>query len=1115
MVTSSYLEFPRINFEGRFQADVATNNNERLNFLFASVSEDNMLYDRKGTFNPIGTNTWRFVDCAVTSVVYDEDTIQTSDDPVIGLPIVTNPSSALAKIVDIDVDDQLLSSVIYGMKLGINYDPFEPKPNSFIGDFKPAVIASDCWLRQAENREVYYQQRLGTRIVSKIENVIFSEVKNSVKSKILDFFQQKIEEGKDLSIRFTLFNYSKNPSDDWFTYGNVVGSIGIYNDGESLQFPESRVMTFLYNPPIKVDQNDQQCKNLNDWMHGAYFDVDIEKSVISIDMSNSFAIGIQGKICKLNKLYLGVTDSETELTSIIEEIPYTNEIWYNKNAGILDVHLNDALKLLIINHAKVVVVTTHTHFEDKISIEGKYPACRKARIFFSNESSDGTHWCSSDGPCESACVYTLLEETSCMVRPMDIFIERMEKNDNKAIKFKMNYFGKKRPGKTIQLKDTSQNDHATEKELAYKGKFYDHTFLFSDSSKKAAETDVNGIATFEFKAGDVGEPRRGYRLHGQVFTFGYCSHDCILDNPGVKVQPCIPTNEGNYLVFLIFSPFNETRPYFWDKHIEPLFKQYQNLYPAMNHIVKLGDYDDVTKPQNIRLISTAMSLPMNHASYMPVTRDMPPSTQNMILEWLKTPNLPRNWEDIDQKLFKTAAFCELDFLYSEKEPDENKIELLATTGSKKRGRGHTLAESEMAHKFSQASNLSFRKNDDLPNSEVLGLVKILTDVVGDQFRTLNTDNSATESLTCTSADDLKKALQIAIALEFSTIPPYMTALYSIKDGFNQEVYNTIRSVVMQEMIHMAQAANILISIGGQPKLENPEESFIPKCFPTRLPGGVLPNLIVRLAKASPQHVRDIFMMIEFPDKILYDGKIHEGEKSTDSMTIGMFYSEIKNCVNKLYKSNSISFPSVDDDRYTKQLKWPWDMYDTTSMLYQVKSINDANSAIDMIVEQGEGTDQLDPTYLGSQELAHFYKFGEIACKKRLNSSADHKLYSYKGEDIEFVSEGVWPMRDSPSSKDISANTYAYQQAKVFHTIYRSLLNSLQLVFNGEPNKLEESMYVMEAMQIQAKRLMQIEIPAPDGHVLTCGPIFDYTWQDPACGIPRTIEPRDLVDPDEV
>ncbi len=262
-----------------------------------------MLLDGRGSFNKNGANTWSFVDCKVTSVAYGIDNIKvdSEDDSLIGLPLVNNPNTAPAKLVDIDVDEQLLSSVIHGMKLGINYDSLNPKPNSFIGDFKPAVVASDWWDRQAKS-EAYFQQTIGTRVVSRIENVTWSKVESLLPgSKALELLQEALtEEGTALSIRFTLFNYSKNPSDNWFTYGNVVGSIGISKKDDSLQFPESRVMEFLDNPPL--NHTDEDCRTIGDWMHGAYFDIDMEKSTISIDMSNSFAIGVQGKICKLFKL---------------------------------------------------------------------------------------------------------------------------------------------------------------------------------------------------------------------------------------------------------------------------------------------------------------------------------------------------------------------------------------------------------------------------------------------------------------------------------------------------------------------------------------------------------------------------------------------------------------------------------------------------------------------------------------------------------------------------------------------------------------------------------------------------------------------------------------------
>ena len=59
---------------------------------------------------------------------------------------------------------------------------------------------------------------------------------------------------------------------------------------------------------------------------------------------------------------------------------------------------------------------------------------------------------------------------------------------------------------------------------------------------------------------------------------------------------------------------------------------------------------------------------------------------------------------------------------------------------------------------------------------------------------------------------------------------------------------------------MAQAASILISLGGHPLIDI---DAVPH-YPGMLPAGVLPQLNVTLQKASPKHIHDVFMMIEFP-----------------------------------------------------------------------------------------------------------------------------------------------------------------------------------------------------------------------------------------------------------
>src|SRR4051812_44331954 len=83
-----------------------------------------------------------------------------------------------------------------------------------------------------------------------------------------------------------------------------------------------------------------------------------------------------------------------------------------------------------------------------------------------------------------------------------------------------------------------------------------------------------------------------------------------------------------------------------------------------------------------------------------------------------------------------------------------------------------------------------------------------------------------------SREELYPWLQNAIELEHSTIPPYLTAMFSLKPGKNDEIARLIRSIVQEEMLHMTIVGNILIAIGGHPAINLPR--FIPK-YPGPLP----------------------------------------------------------------------------------------------------------------------------------------------------------------------------------------------------------------------------------------------------------------------------------------
>ena len=75
---------------------------------------------------------------------------------------------------------------------------------------------------------------------------------------------------------------------------------------------------------------------------------------------------------------------------------------------------------------------------------------------------------------------------------------------------------------------------------------------------------------------------------------------------------------------------------------------------------------------------------------------------------------------------------------------------------------------------------------------------------------------------------LRNMLQTAIQVEHSTIPLYLSSLYSIKDSGSWPA-NLIRGVAIEEMLHMTVAANILNAIGGHPAIDRP--GFVPDVRP--------------------------------------------------------------------------------------------------------------------------------------------------------------------------------------------------------------------------------------------------------------------------------------------
>lgn len=331
------------------------------------------------------------------------------------------------------------------------------------------------------------------------------------------------------------------------------------------------------------------------------------------------------------------------------------------------------------------------------------------------------------------------------------------------------------------------------------------------------------------------------------------------------------------------------------------------------------------------------------------------------------------------------------------------------------------------------------------------------------------DNPVPVYMNLDSAEDLMQALQLAIELEHSTIPPYLCALYSIKPGANIEVAALIRSVVVEEMLHMALMANILIAIGGKPKIGHAR--FVP-LYPGPLPGGLRTGLIVRLRRCSIEQIRDCFMSIEEPEEII---KIKRAQMQLPGkVTIGWFYNEIVAALETLSESRGITFGH--EDRQVKNWTGP-------GQLYVIKNVDDAKRAIEEIKDQGEGT-TLNPGD-GDHELAHYYKFAEIVAGRHLEKVGDS--WKYSGPVIPFDTEGVWPMIDDPNTVLYPPGSRARILAQQFAESYQALLSALNDTFNGQPDNLSRAIGLMYSLDLQARQLMQTPSGIKDG--TTAGPSF--------------------------
>jgi len=293
---------------------------------------------------------------------------------------------------------------------------------------------------------------------------------------------------------------------------------------------------------------------------------------------------------------------------------------------------------------------------------------------------------------------------------------------------------------------------------------------------------------------------------------------------------------------------------------------------------------------------------------------------------------------------------------------------------------------------------------------------------------------------------LRRAVQAAIELELSTIPPYLCAFWSILDS--GLALQHVRTIVIDEMAHMGLMCNLLRGLDRTPKIISAAPHY-----PGPLPGGVRPEVTVYLSGMTKTFLAEVAMQIEKPEHPLAVFRLEETFTS-----IGKFYEAVAGALVALD-------PPLTTDG---QLMAPIGV----SVL---SDIAQALAAIERIKQQGEGTGT-SPYFNG--QLAHFYKFGEIYHGRRLIEISPGK-FAFAGAGVPFpnilpmarVPDGGWP---KPLPDDVRAALAQFDAA------YRDVLQKLDDAWAaGSQSKLDDAVVAM-VVALSGPALTLMRIPFAGG-----------------------------------
>jgi hypothetical protein len=620
----SYLNPLRLHFSGSFQAAVPTVNNDPRHYDNAhfqpSYQEPAAGAEPNGWFNPRGSGDWRLFDCAVTAAFLADGSPAgaaagspagttavpgTRDgDPVLSARVADTDGSAPAKMVDLDPEQQMVS-MIFGLEVRL---VSAAGATLLRGRFEPAAF-TDIWDRGlgpgpgGAGTNGGPTPPPGDLAASAMYQSVLTGLKwgDISASPFLGQLHAATADGI-ASVKFNVDGINLDPASPRFLMGRIVGTIGPAAAGEPWHFVRGRQFmaaagrdprASFFAPAGGVNF----CAGV----------VDHATRRVYLDLGNALPTdGPGGPLRDLGDLMLCLQPASppSPPTPQAPRFPrpigtlaaaeYTAPAWYAATAGIAAFPPDRPLT------------------DDELAAAGTAPLTLYA-------------------PCAGVWTLAIGEPANGLFVRADQFVFRLNPGDEADTDLYVTRFGQPCAGAGVLVVPVpgqlQQGGLAPPTATPASAVGFDSRLV----------TDETGRARLTIRAGDPGRPRD--YLDGQV----YALYPVLEETLGTVLGPVLgpgharpyPFNQWNFISVLAWSGFAAHEPPTWYGDIEPILRQYANLYPVMRDFLDLGDYDAVCARAG--LLALAFGLDIADPNSMPVTRDLSRAKRAAIVRWLSEP----------------------------------------------------------------------------------------------------------------------------------------------------------------------------------------------------------------------------------------------------------------------------------------------------------------------------------------------------------------------------------------------------------------------------------------------------------------------------------------------